>query len=94
MPEDGFFLPSTLIRLSASALAASGPENIATNLFTLVYRTQERYNITWDGSDKIWAMQIAVNTYIASLSLSILALPVILLALFFSVFAAKYEVRV
>ncbi|TFG96344.1 ABC transporter permease [Candidatus Thorarchaeota archaeon] len=88
MPEDGFFHPSTLIRVSASAIAAAGPENIVSNLFTLVFRTQERYNITWDGSDKIWAMQIAVNTYIASLSLSILALPVILLALFFSVFAA------
>ncbi len=88
IPDDGFFNPSTLIRLSADALAVGGPENIATDLFTLVIRTEEMYNITWDGADKVWEMQIAVDTYVESLSLSILALPVILLALFFSVFAA------
>ena len=88
LPEAGFFTPSTLLRVSASALAAAGPENIVTNIETLVARTQDRYNVTWDGADKIIAMQTAVNTYIASLQLSILALPVILLALFFSVFAA------
>ena len=88
MPDDGFFYSSTLIRLSADALAAGGPENIATDLFTLVIRTEEMYNITWYGADKVWEMQIIVDTYVESLSLSILALPVILLALFFSVFAA------
>jgi ABC-type antimicrobial peptide transport system permease subunit len=88
MPNDGFFSPSTLIRVSATALAASGPDNIRTNLITLVSRTQEQFNITWAGEDQVSAMQFAVNTYIESLSLSILALPVILLALFFSVFAA------
>lgn len=88
LPEDGFFAPSTLIRVSAGALAASGPDNIRSNLITLVSRTEEQFNITWDGEDKITAMQVAVDTYIESLSLSILALPVILLALFFSVFAA------
>ncbi len=88
IPDDGFFYPSTLIRFSADALAAGGPETIATNLFTLVFRTEELHNITWDGDYKIWEMQIAVDTYVESLTLSILALPVILLALFFSVFAA------
>ncbi|MCK4568629.1 MAG: ABC transporter permease, partial [Candidatus Thorarchaeota archaeon] len=88
IPDDGFFYPSTLIRFSADALAAGGPETIATDLFTLVFRTEELHNITWDGDDKIWEMQIAVDTYVESLTLSILALPVILLALFFSVFAA------
>jgi len=88
IPEDGFFDSSTLVRVSATALAAAGPDNIVTNLLTLVARTEEQFNIAWDGEDKVWAMQIAVNTYIESLSLSILALPIILLALFFSVFAA------
>ncbi|MHA1615023.1 MAG: FtsX-like permease family protein [Candidatus Thorarchaeota archaeon] len=88
MPDDGFFYSSTLIRLSADALAAGGPENIATDLFTLVIRTEEMYNISWYGADKVWEMQVIVDTYVESLTLSILALPVILLALFFSVFAA------
>ena len=88
IPDDGFFASSTLIRVSADALAAGGPENIAADLFQLVVQTEELYDITWDGADKVWEMQIAVNTYVESLTLSILALPVILLALFFSVFAA------
>jgi len=88
MPEDGFFDPSTLIRVSAGALAAGGPDRIVNNLFTLMYRTTDLYNVTWAGADQVWEMQKSVNTYVESLSLSILALPVILLALFFSVFAA------
>ncbi len=88
LSENGFFKPSTLLRVSASALAAAGPENVATNLFAMIYRTDERFNIGWLGSDKINEMQSSINTYVSTLSLSILALPVILLALFFSVFAA------
>jgi len=88
IPEDGFFAPSSLFRVSASAIAAAGPDNIVNNLFTIVIRAEEMYNITWEGADKVWQMQIAVDTYVESLSLSILALPVILLALFFAVFAA------
>ncbi|TFG32852.1 ABC transporter permease [Candidatus Thorarchaeota archaeon] len=88
LPENGFFASSSLFRVSSTALAAAGPENIVSNLFSLVFQTQEMYNITWDGADQVWDMQYAVNAYIESLSLSILALPVILLALFFSVFAA------
>jgi len=88
LPENGFFRSSSLLRVSANGLAVAGPEDIALNLFTLVAQTQDMYNITWDGADRVWAMQLAVNAYIESLSLSILALPVILLALFFSVFAA------
>ncbi|TFH08791.1 MAG: ABC transporter permease [Candidatus Thorarchaeota archaeon] len=88
LPEYGFFPSSSLMRVSGAALAAAGPADIASNLFSLVTQTQEMYNITWDGADRVWNMQLAVNAYIESLSLSILALPVILLALFFSVFAA------
>ncbi|TFG34117.1 ABC transporter permease [Candidatus Thorarchaeota archaeon] len=86
--EKSFFPQSTLIRLSAEGLATAGTEEIVPNVFSLAFRTQDLYNITWDGADKIWAIHNAVGTYVSSLSLSILALPVILLALFFSVFAA------
>ena len=85
---DSFFPQSTLVRLSARGISSEGPENLVPNIFSLAFRTQELYNLTWDGSDKIWGIYNAVQTYIATLSLSILALPVILLALFFSVFAA------
>ncbi len=86
--ENSFFPRSSLVRLSAKGLATAGPDKIVSNVFSLVYRTQELYNVTWDGADEIWGIYNAVQDYIASLSLSILALPVILLALFFSVFAA------
>jgi len=88
LSEDGFFAPSTLVRVSSSALAAAGPENVATNLYNMIYRTAERFHITWLGSDAIDEMQTSIDTYVSTLSLSILGLPVILLALFFSVFAA------
>ncbi len=88
LSEDNYFQPSTLIRISASALAASGPENIGFNLFGLADRVDERFDIEWSGIENILNMQASVNTYVETLSLSILALPIILLALFFSVFAA------
>jgi putative ABC transport system permease protein len=86
--DDSFFEPTTMVRFSASALASSGPENLASNLFDLADRTDTRFDILWSGVDKVWEMQRSIDTYVATLSLSILALPVILLALFFSVFAA------
>jgi ABC-type antimicrobial peptide transport system permease subunit len=88
LSETGYFAPSALVRVSSSALAAAGPENVATNLLNMIYRTDERFHITWIGSDTINEMQTSIDTYVSTLSLSILALPVILLALFFSVFAA------
>jgi ABC-type antimicrobial peptide transport system permease subunit len=88
LSRNGFFSETMLVRFSAGALAADGPQNVATNLFELTIRTDELYNITWSGNDKIWELQGIVNTYVSTLDLSILALPIILLALFFSVFAA------
>jgi ABC-type antimicrobial peptide transport system permease subunit len=88
LSENGFFAPSTLVRVSSVALAAAGPENVATNLYNMIYRTDEQFHINWLGSDAIDQMQSSIDTYVSTLSLSILGLPVILLALFFSVFAA------
>ncbi|MFW9981394.1 MAG: FtsX-like permease family protein [Candidatus Thorarchaeota archaeon] len=88
LSEESYFEPSTLVRFSASALAAAGPENIASNLYSIADQIEERFNIEWNGVEKIQQLQMSVNTYVSTLSLSILALPIILLALFFSVFAA------
>ncbi|MFX1580319.1 MAG: FtsX-like permease family protein [Promethearchaeota archaeon] len=88
LSADGFFPETMLVRASASALASDGPKHVAKNLMELVIRTDEKYNITWDGQDKINELQAVVDTYVSTLDLSILALPIILLALFFSVFAA------
>ena len=88
LSESGFFSETMLVRVAASALAVSNPRNVAANIFELAVRTEELYDITWEGHDKVWELQGVVNSYLATLDLSVLALPVILLALFFSVFAA------
>jgi len=88
LSANGFFSETMLVRVSADTLAANDPQKVATNLFELTLRTDELYRITWDGYDKIWELQGVVNTYVATLDLSVLALPIILLALFLSVFAA------
>jgi putative ABC transport system permease protein len=86
--EGSFFAPTSLVRLSAAGVSSQGPDNVASNIFGLIVGADAQYNITWAGADKVWEMQNEVNTYVSTLDLSILALPVILLALFFSVFAA------
>jgi ABC-type antimicrobial peptide transport system permease subunit len=88
LSESGFFSETMLVRVAASTLAVSNPRNVAANIFELTVRTEELYDITWEGHDKVWELQDVVNSYLATLDLSVLALPVILLALFFSVFAA------
>jgi ABC-type antimicrobial peptide transport system permease subunit len=88
LSSNGFFPQTMLVRVSADTLAADGPRNVAKNLFELTVRTEELYNITWSGHDKIWELQGVVDAYLATLNLSVLAFPIILLALFFSVFAA------
>ncbi|OLS24828.1 MAG: hypothetical protein ThorAB25_22920, partial [Candidatus Thorarchaeota archaeon AB_25] len=88
LSESGFFSETMLVRVAAGALAVSSPQNVAANIFELTVRTEELYDITWEGHDKVWELQGVVNSYLATLDLSVLALPVILLALFFSVFAA------
>ncbi len=88
LSDTGFFEPTTLVRVDAAGLRAGGPENVAGNLFGLFVATGDTYDINWFGIDQVWELQGAVNTYLSTLELSILALPVILLALFFSVFAA------
>ncbi|MFW9964788.1 MAG: FtsX-like permease family protein [Candidatus Sifarchaeia archaeon] len=88
LSENGFFSETLLVRVSANELATSNPQGVATNLFELTIRTEELFHVTWIGNDKILELQNVVNTYVTTLDLSILALPVILLALFFSIFAA------
>ncbi|MGQ4912437.1 MAG: ABC transporter permease [Candidatus Thorarchaeota archaeon] len=88
LSPNGFFQPTTLVRLSAAGVTSQGPDHVASEIFDLIVGADAEYNITWSGADKVWEMQGAVNTYVSTLNLSTLALPVILLALFFSVFAA------
>jgi ABC-type antimicrobial peptide transport system permease subunit len=86
--ETGFFGARSFIRASASALIAAGPDKIADNLLSLKARMQERFDVSIEGLSEILHVQDLVNAYASSMPLSFLNLPVFILALFLSVFAA------
>lgn len=88
LSPNGFFEPKSLVRADAIGLRSEGPVNVASNLLGLIVGTADTYDVNWYGADQVWKLQGAINTYLSTLDLSMLALPVILLALFFSVFAA------
>jgi ABC-type antimicrobial peptide transport system permease subunit len=88
LSPDGFFEPTTLVRASAAGLTSGGPTSVADHLVSVFVGTADSFDVNWVGVDQVYELQGAVNTYLSTTELSILALPVILLALFFSVFAA------
>jgi len=88
IPQLGFFGARSFIRASASALIAAGAGNIAGNLLTLKTRIEEKFNVGVEGLGEILHVQDLVNAYVASMPLMFLNLPVFILALFLSVFAA------
>lgn len=85
---DGFFNAHTLVRASSTALIAAGPDSMSTNMFTLSVRLEEQFQVETGGYDFIIVLQNTVNTYLKSVSYSMLNLPIFLLALILSVFAA------
>ncbi|UCE10127.1 MAG: FtsX-like permease family protein [Candidatus Thorarchaeota archaeon] len=88
LPEVGFFGARTFIRASGEALIAAGVDNIASNLLTLKARLDEQYSVTVDGLSEILTLQDLVDTYASTMPLALLNLPVFIIALFLSVFAA------
>ncbi len=86
--EVGFFGARSFVRSSSTALSAAGADKIAENLLTLKARVDEQFDVTCDGLGEIAYLQGLVDTYMASMPLTLLNLPVFILALFLSVFAA------
>ncbi|MHA2139868.1 MAG: FtsX-like permease family protein [Candidatus Thorarchaeota archaeon] len=85
---DGWFPAHSLVRADADALVGGGPSKISENLETLATRVEEQFFVEAAGLDKINALQRVVNSYLNSVSYSMLNLPIFLLALVLSVFAA------
>jgi ABC-type antimicrobial peptide transport system permease subunit len=88
LPQTGFFGANTFVRASGEALIASGVDNMATNLLTLKARLDEQFDVTVDGLFEILFLQNLVDTYSSTMPLALLNLPIFILALFLSVFAA------
>jgi ABC-type antimicrobial peptide transport system permease subunit len=88
LSEVGFFGARTFVRASGPALIEAGVDDMAENLFTLKARVDEQFDVTVSGTDKVLYLQGLVNTYKETMPLTILNLPIFILALFLSVFAA------
>ncbi len=86
--EHGFFRPRLFIRASPTALVAAGPDKIAENLLTLKARLEEQFDVTVYGLGEILYLQRVVDTYRDTTPLISLNLPLFILAMFLSVFAA------
>jgi ABC-type antimicrobial peptide transport system permease subunit len=86
--EDGFFGPRAFVRASGDNLIAAGTDRMADNLLTLKARVDEQYDVVVDGLSEILELQGIVDTYVETMPLALLNLPIFILALFLSVFAA------
>ncbi len=88
LPEDGFFGANSFIRASSENLIAAGIDSMDENLLTLKSRVDEGYDVEVEGLDEINYLQNLVDTYVDTMPLALLNLPIFILALFLSVFAA------
>ncbi|NWF95063.1 MAG: FtsX-like permease family protein [Candidatus Thorarchaeota archaeon] len=86
--EEGFFGAQAFIRASSTALTAAGVQMISETLLTLKARIEEQFRVNVEGLEEILHLQNVVNAYISNTALGVLNLPVFVLALFLSVFAA------
>jgi ABC-type antimicrobial peptide transport system permease subunit len=88
LSELGFFGARSFVRASGLALIEAGVDEMAENLFTLKARVDEQFDVTIQGADRVLYLQGLVNTYRETMPLTLLNLPIFILALFLSVFAA------
>ncbi|TXT57787.1 MAG: conserved membrane protein of unknown function [Candidatus Thorarchaeota archaeon] len=88
LPEIGFFPARSFLRASSTALVSAGVDTISDNLLTLKDRIDELYNVDVEGLDEVLYLQELVSTYTDTMPLALLNLPIFILALFLSVFAA------
>jgi putative ABC transport system permease protein len=86
--EEGFFGSQTFLRASSTTLVSLGSDSIAKNLINLKAQMDQRFDLTVQGLSEVLYLQALVDTYVSSTPLVILNLPIFLLALFLSVFAA------
>ncbi|MFW9907974.1 MAG: FtsX-like permease family protein [Candidatus Thorarchaeota archaeon] len=88
LSQTGFFGPRSFLRASSQNLIAAGVDSMDENLLTLKARVDEGYDVTVEGLGEILYLQSIVDTYVETMPLVLLNLPIFILALFLSVFAA------
>jgi ABC-type antimicrobial peptide transport system permease subunit len=88
LDPNGWFPSHSLIRADGDGLLEGGPSTISTSLRTLATRVEEQYVVEAAGLDHATYLQWTVNSYLDSVSYSMLNLPIFFLALVLSIFAA------
>ncbi len=88
LSQTGFFGARSFVRASSENLIAAGVDVMDENLLTLKARVDEQYDVTVEGLGEVLYLQSLVDTYVETMPLALLNLPIFILALFLSVFAA------
>ncbi len=91
--NNGYFSPVELVRGSASGLLADGPAFAASNMLALkaqIVESNEALSVI--GLDSIEDLQIHISTYLASQSLIILAIPIMVMSLMLTIFTSESSV--
>ncbi|MHA2385088.1 MAG: FtsX-like permease family protein, partial [Candidatus Thorarchaeota archaeon] len=83
-----WFPAHSLIRADRTALLDNGPSKISQSVRILATRVEEQFDVEADGLEKSSNLQWVVNSYLNSVSYAMLNLPIFLLALVLSIFAA------
>ena len=86
--QTGFFGARSFVRTSSENLIAAGVDKMDENLLVLKARVDEQFAVTVEGLDEVLYLQSLVDTYVETMPLAMLNLPIFILALFLSVFAA------
>lgn len=86
--SEGWFPAHSLIRADGTTILENGPSKISQSFRMLAAQVEEQYYVEADGLDKSNNLQWVVNSYLNSVSYSMLNLPIFLLALVLSIFAA------
>jgi ABC-type antimicrobial peptide transport system permease subunit len=89
----GFFSPVEFIRGSVDGLIDAGPTDAANNMLSLkrvVEESDDTLSVT--GLDNIQILQTHINTYVASLVLILLALPVMIMSLMLTIFTSETSI--
>jgi ABC-type antimicrobial peptide transport system permease subunit len=89
----GFFSPVEFIRGSVDGLIAAGSSNAANNILGLKRMVEESDDtLSVTGLDNIQTLQTYINTYVASLVLILLALPVMMMSLMLTIFTSETSI--
>ncbi|MFW9907975.1 MAG: FtsX-like permease family protein [Candidatus Thorarchaeota archaeon] len=89
----GYFKFAILIRASESALLQAGAVNIGDNLITFKTQYEETYpSYQVSGLRDIWRLEAAINTFLQSQILTVVAFPVLIMSLMLTVFTSETSI--